>query len=323
MDAYTASAVVLGALVLVAVLVIGGLVVRFYLGRRHVDQMWTAGRYPPLKDIGTVQHLTILPLIDMKAARGDLVGEAGVSYLIRADNRTILFDMGLNLRGEHPSPLLRNMQALGVTVKDVQYIVISHLHSDHVGGLRHQVRRTFDLSSQPLDLGGTPAFVPTSMTHSTAKIKVVDRPQVIAPGIAMLGPIPRQLFFLGRTLEQSLAINVQDKGIVLIIGCGHPTIQRIVEQAQMVLGRPIYGVVGGLHYPVTGLPVQRFLGTNNWPWDPVNKKDVSTSIEFLQRCHPRVVAVSPHDSCDWTIETFRQAFTEAYQYLLVGKEIVV
>ncbi len=323
MDAYTVTAVVLGALGLVAVVIIIGLIVRFYLGRHQVDQMWTPGRYPPLKAIGTVKHLTILPLIDRKPARSDLASEAGVSYLVRADNTTILFDVGLNQPGKHPSPLLRNMQALGVTLDQVQYIVISHLHLDHVGGMQHQRKRTFDLSSQPLDLGAIPAFVPTSMTHATAKVEVVDSPRVIAPGIAMMGAIPRQLFFFGRTLEQSLAINVEQKGIVLIIGCGHPTIQRIVQQAEVLLDRPIYGVIGGLHYPVTALPVQRFLGTNNWPWDPVNKKDVGTSIEFLQRRHPRLVAVSPHDSCEWTIEAFRQAFSEAYQDVLVGKEIVV
>ncbi len=322
MDAFTVSAVVVGALGLVAVVIIAGLVVRFYLGRR-VDQMWTAGGFPAFKDIGAVKHLAVLPLIDMKAERRDLVREAGVSYLIRADDTTILFDVGVNARGEHPSPLLRNMEALGVTLKNVQYIVISHLHLDHVGGFKYQRERTFDLSSQPLDLRGIPAFVPTAMTHSTAKVQVVDRPQVIAPGIATLGPIPRQLFFFGRTLEQSLAINVQDKGIVLIIGCGHPTLEWIVERAQRLFDRPIYGVIGGLHYPVTALPRQRLLGTNKWPWDPINAKDVGASIEFLQQRHPGLVAVSSHDSCDQTIELFRQAFPEAYQDLLVGKEIAV
>lgn len=322
MDAYVATTVALGALGLVAVIIIG-LIIRFYLGRRHVDRMWTARRYPPLKDIDAVKHLTILPLIDRKPARSDLVGEAGVSYLVRADNTTILFDVGLNLRGEHPSPLLRNMQALGVTLEQIQYIVISHLHSDHVGGIKNQLKHTFDLSSQPLDLGAIPAFVPTPMTHSMAKVEVVDGPRVIVPGIATLGPIPRQLFWFGRTLEQSLAINVEGKGIVLIIGCGHPTIQWIVQQAEILLDQPIYGVIGGLHYPVTALPAQRFLGTNNWPWDPINRNDVSMSIDFLQQRHPRVVAVSSHDSCDWTIEAFHQAFSEAYQDVSVGKEIVM
>ncbi len=323
MEPYIATAVVLGGLGLVAVVITASLIVRFYLGRRHVEQTWIAIRYPPLKDIGTVKHLSVLPLIDRKTARSDLVGEAGVSYLIRADNTTLLFDVGLNLRRENPSPLLHNMQALGVTLEQIQYIVISHLHSDHVGGMKYQWKRTFDLSSQPLDLSAMTAFVPTPMTHSTAKVQVVDSPRVIAPGITTLGAVPRQLFFLGWTLEQSLAINVEGRGIVLIIGCGHPTIQHIVQQAEILFDRPVYGVVGGLHYPVTALPLQRFGGMNNWPWKPANKKDVGTSIEFLQQRHPGVVALSPHDSCDWTIETFRQAFSEAYQDVLVGKEIVV
>jgi 7,8-dihydropterin-6-yl-methyl-4-(beta-D-ribofuranosyl)aminobenzene 5'-phosphate synthase len=75
----------------------------------------------------------------------------------------------------------------------------------------------------------------------------VDGPQAIAPGIASTGPIPRQMFFFGQTLEQSLAVNVEGKGIVLIIGCGHPTIQRILERAEMLFDAPTYGVVGGLH----------------------------------------------------------------------------
>ena len=323
MNAEIVTAVVLGAMGLVVAVLITGLIVRFYRGRRHVDQMWTAVHFPALKDIGTVQHLTILPLIDMKPARSDLAGEAGVSYLVRADNTCILFDVGLNLRGVHPSPLVHNMQALGVTLEQMQYIVISHLHSDHVGGIKNQMKHTFDLSSHPPDLNAIPAFVPTPMTHSTAKVEVVDGPRVIAPGIATLGAIPRQLFWFGQTLEQSLAINVEGKGVVLIIGCGHPTIQRIVQRAELLLDQPIYGVIGGLHYPVTALPVQRSLGTDNWPWNPINKKDVSTSIEFLKQRHLGIVAVSSHDSCDWTIESFRQAFCEAYQDILIGKEILV
>ena len=38
---------------------------------------------------------------------------------------------------------------------------------------------------------------------------------------------------------------------------------------------------------------------------------------------PQLVALSPPDSCDWSIETFHSAFGEAYQKVLVGREIVV
>ncbi|MEA3341851.1 MAG: MBL fold metallo-hydrolase, partial [Chloroflexota bacterium] len=246
----------------------GGLVARFQLGRRRADRAWAAARYSKLDDVGAVKHLTILPLIDWYTTREGLTGEPGVSYLVRADDTTILFDVGFNQQGEHPSPLLRNMQALDVDVAEIDALVISHAHEDHVGGVSHMMNHTFALSGQPVDLRGIPAYAPEPLSNPTARVTVVDRPHVIAPGAASTGPIPRQMFFLGWTLEQSLAVNVEGKGIVIIIGCGHPTLQRIIDRAEMLFDEPLYGVVGGLHYPVTasreikfGLPLQRLLCT--------------------------------------------------------------
>ena len=322
-----AIAIGLGGLVGAA---IGGLMARFYLGRRRADRVWAAARYPKLKDMGTVKRLTILPLIDWYTAHEDLAGEPGVSYLVRADDTTVLFDVGLNEREEHPSPLLRNMAALGVEVADIDELVISHAHEDHVGGMSHMMRRTFALSGQPVDLRGIPAYVPVPLSNPTARVTVVDGPCVIAPGVASMGPIPRQLFFFGWTPEQSLAVNVEGKGIVLIVGCGHSTLQRIVDRAEMLFDEPLYSVVGGLHYPVTGartvklgIPMQKVLGTGKLPWRPITRDEVRQAIAYLQRHNPQLVALSPHDSCDWSIEAFRQAFGGAHEDLLVGREIIV
>ncbi len=316
---------------------LGGLIARFHLGRRRADRVWAGSRYPKLADMGTVKRLSILPLIDWYTAHDPstgsgqgLTGEPGVSYLVRADDTTILFDVGFNQRGEHPSPLLRNMQALGVDLTEIDALVISHAHSDHLGGTSHQMRHTFGLSGQPLDLKGIPAYVPEPLSNPAATSIVVGQPRVIAPGVATMGPIPRQLFFFGWTPEQSLAVNVEGKGIVLIIGCGHPTIQRIIARAEMLFDEPIYGIIGGLHYPVTasreaifGLPAQQFLGTGKWPWDPVNREDVRAAIAYLQRRNPQLVSLSPHDSCDWSLDAFRDAFGEKYEDLRVGEKIVV
>jgi len=317
----------IGGLVLAAA---GGLAARFILGRRHADRVWASACYPKLGDIGTVKDLTILPLIDWYTAREGLIGEPGVSYLVHADDTTILFDVGYNERGEHPSPLLRNMAALGVEVTDIDALVISHAHEDHVGGMSPMMRRTFALSDQQVDLKGMPAYVPVPLSNPTARVTVVDGPRIIAPGVASMGPIPRQLFFFGWTPEQSLAVNVEGKGIVLIIGCGHPTLQRIVDRAEMLFDEPIYGLVGGLHYPVTGartvmlgIPVQKIVGTGKLPWRPITRDEVQQAIAYLQRRNPQLVALSPHDSCDWSIEAFHRAFGGAYQDVQVGKEIVV
>ena len=324
------KSIVLGGVAGFVLAAFGGAVARFHLGRRRADRAWASARYPKFKDVGTVKRLTILPLIDWYTAREGLIGEPGVSYLVRADDTAILFDVGFNVRDEHPSPLLRNMAALGVDVTEIDAVVISHAHEDHVGGMSHMMRHTFALSGQPVDLKGIPAYVPVPLSNPTARVTVVDGPLVIAPGVASMGPISRQLFFLGWTPEQSLAVNVEGKGVVLIIGCGHSTLQRIVDRAEMLFDEPLYGIVGGLHYPVTasrevkfGLPLQRILGTGKLPWDPINRQDVETAIAYLRRRHPQLVALSPHDSCDWSIEAFRSAFGAAYQDVQVGKEIVV
>ena len=309
---------------------LGGLAARFHIGRRRADRVWAGSRYPKLADMGTVKHLSILPLIDWYTADEGLTGEPGVSYLVSADDTNILFDVGFNQRGEHPSPLLRNMQALGVDLAELDSLIISHAHSDHLGGISHQMRNTFGLSGQPLDLRDIPAYVPEPLSNPTVNSIVVDQPRVIAPGVATMGTIPRQLFFFGWTPEQSLAVNVAGKGIVLIIGCGHPTIQRIIARAEMLFDEPIYGILGGLHFPVTtsreavfGLPAQQFLGTGKWPWAPVNQEDVRAAITYLKHRNPQLVSLSPHDSCDWSLDVFRRAFGEKYEDLLVGREIIV
>ena len=123
---------------------------------------------------------------------------------------------------------------------------------------------------------------------------MIKEPRVLKPGIASIGVIPRYLFLAGYTEEQSLAINVQGKGIVLIIGCGHQTIERIVERARMIFHEPTYAVIGGLHFPVKGgrifagpVNVQWLVGSDNPPWKGLGEDDVRKGIEALKQSTQR------------------------------------
>jgi hypothetical protein len=66
-----------------------------------------------------------------------------------------------------------------------------------VGGLRAVRRRTFTFAAGALEPAGVPAHVPARMHHPRADIAVTTGPRVIGPGMAVLPPLPRMLFWLG------------------------------------------------------------------------------------------------------------------------------
>jgi 7,8-dihydropterin-6-yl-methyl-4-(beta-D-ribofuranosyl)aminobenzene 5'-phosphate synthase len=296
------------------------LMFRFRRYQQRADEVWDSFKPQPL-DLEPVEHLTVTPLIDARAAGAELAGEAGVSYLVEAGDARVLFDLGLNARGEMPSPLQRNAAALGVDLEAVDAVVISHRHLDHVGGFRAQRAHSFELPADRLEQADVPVYLPEPLQHPTADVQVVERPQRIAPGVATIGPIARALFLMGWTPEQALAVNLAGKGIVLIVGCGHQGVQHIVERAEALFDEPLYGLVGGLHFPVTASAVQRIAGADRPPWEPLTKDDVHEVMRYLQNKGLKRVALSPHDSCDWTLSAFQETWGSDFEVVTVGRRI--
>jgi 7,8-dihydropterin-6-yl-methyl-4-(beta-D-ribofuranosyl)aminobenzene 5'-phosphate synthase len=308
----------------------------FLRDRRLLDQEWEAeqaasdheaARPAAIRGLGTAKTLSILPLVEFYPSAPRLAGEPGVSYLITVDGKKILFDVGRNVQEEHPSPLLRNMEALGFSPDDIDAIFISHCHLDHVGGIGEMRRRTFSLSSQSVDLTGKTAYLPAAMTHPSADVAVVTGPRKLAEGVASTGPITRAIWLMGPIAEQALLVDVEGKGVVMIVGCGHPLLSRLVTRAQAVTGRPLYGVVGGLHFPVTGSRVgkggQNILGNGKLPWQRIRRSEARGAAALLAGLDVKLVALSGHDSCDWSLEAFQQTLGQRCRTLRVGEEIVV
>ncbi len=320
--------VLVAAVVGVVGFFVGRTSVRFARERRVSDEAWRSQRPARLADMGAVKRVSILPLLDYFAADPKLATQAGVSYLVRADETTILFDVGGKPQDPDALQLVSNAEKLGVELADVSFVMISHLHPDHVGNLRAL------LTSSPAAarIATTPVLLPARVRSPRPNYRFIEGPTVLANGVASTGPIAKSYWGMGTVVEQALAVNVAGKGIVLISGCGHQSLERLLDRAAALFDAPVYGLVGGVHLPATRFrdapwhisTLVRLACTGEQPWHgPLGKEDVRRTIAGLEALHPSLVALSPHDSCDWTLAEVKRALGPRCREVLVGREIVV
>lgn len=319
-------------LILLSILTLGFLFIlnRYNTGQKTIQDEWESAKTEHFKNLGTTKSLAFIPLIDWFTKSEEFIGEPGVSYLIKTDTGSILFDVGFNRKGKSLSPLLHNMAKLDLKSTDFDTVFISHNHLDHVGGMKNQKKNTFSLGDDTIDLSDKKIFTPVPMNYQRKSTLCNPEPFVLKEGVASIGAISNFDFFMGRIDEQAIAVNVEGKGIVIIVGCGHQGLKKIIKRTEALFDIPIYGIIGGLHYPVSdsrikmaGIKMQKFLGTCREPWNPYSKADVTENINFLKQRKPSLVAVSAHDSCDDSLDTFRAAFPIEYKDIVVGEKIIV
>lgn len=180
-----------------------------------------------------VKNLTITVVYDNYPYREGLRTSWGFACVVRGTEKTILFDTGGDA-----SILLSNMEKLGIDPKDIDVIVLSHIHGDHVGGLHGF------LESNP----HVTVYLPKSFTKSFkdgvkaygAEVVEVHEPTRICTAVYSTGELGTWI------KEQSLVIRT-DKGLVVITGCAHPGIVNIVTKARELLDDNILLVMGGFH----------------------------------------------------------------------------
>jgi len=156
----------------------------------------------------------------------------GFSCLVEWGNLTLLFDTG----GDSPT-LLSNMATLGLDPAEIDVVVLSHIHGDHVGGL-----------SGILTINeGTTVYVPQSFpagfkrqVRDKAQLVEVHEPVEIAEGIHITGE-------MGTSIREQSLVLVTGRGVVVITGCAHPGIVPIVARAKELGGQEVCLAMGGFH----------------------------------------------------------------------------
>jgi 7,8-dihydropterin-6-yl-methyl-4-(beta-D-ribofuranosyl)aminobenzene 5'-phosphate synthase len=156
----------------------------------------------------------------------------GFAALIEYRGEILLFDTGGN-----GQILMRNLTILEIDPARVRHVMISHAHSDHTGGLN----AFLEAASKP------PVFLLSAFGTSFLQ-SVKNRTEVVEaePGMHVAENILTTGNVGGSIPEQSLVIRT-GKGLVVITGCAHPGIVRIVEKAVALTGDPVYLVLGGFH----------------------------------------------------------------------------
>jgi 7,8-dihydropterin-6-yl-methyl-4-(beta-D-ribofuranosyl)aminobenzene 5'-phosphate synthase len=211
-----------------------------------------------------------------------LIAEPGFSALVRVERngreRTLLFDTGVS-----PGGAAENMRRLGLSLQDVEVIVLSHGHWDHVTGMEG-VAKALGRTSLPVVIhpefwsrrritfpGLDPAELPATSRSALegAGFDVVENRQpsfLLDDCVLITGEVDRttefETGFKGHEAlrdgawepdplildDQALVLRVRDLGLLVLSGCGHSGIVNTVRYAQKLTGeRKLAAVVGGFH----------------------------------------------------------------------------
>ena len=163
--------------------------VRQMIARAQVEREWQTDT-ASAPGLETTTRLEIIPLYEEASAEESFDFGHGVSYLIRTDSATILMDLGNNPDESAHLPSLQNMQTLRIPWEEIDAIVISHPHPDHIGGVKAWQDKTVSFGDFTGDLSQMPIYVPTSLQHSSATLTPSSEPTLVSKDIATTGAIP-------------------------------------------------------------------------------------------------------------------------------------
>jgi 7,8-dihydropterin-6-yl-methyl-4-(beta-D-ribofuranosyl)aminobenzene 5'-phosphate synthase len=281
------------------------------------------GASPAYSQSSTAQ---ITVLYDAFGKTSTMKKDWGFSALIEYGGKRILFDTGNNA-----DIFAHNVQAEGIDLKQLDFAVVSHRHGDHTSGLNHLLKvnpavkiyvpqenfgvfggalpNTFYRRNEslPADMryfdGRPPETLRAGSPWPEGNFTWISKTTEIAPGF--------HLILLNGTWgvdlevkEISLAIDTPD-GVVLVVGCSHPTIEKIVEAAKSALNKPIHLVLGGTHL----LPA---------------KDDQISSIAASLHDNWNVRYLAPaHCTGEPAFAILKQAFGDRYVYAGLGTTVLL
>ncbi len=200
-----------------------------------------------------------------------LTAEHGLSFLVETGGKRILFDCGAGKAAR------KNAEKMHVSLKDVDYVVLSHSHYDHAAGYPdmvshgvhaplvtgpHFFEEKYAREGEKYAYLGC-GFGPEFLDKKGIARQVCEGSLTLFDGCHVVGGFERTYAFEkapARFVRQTAAGMAEDdfpdevclavetvKGLVVIAGCSHPGILNMLETVKKRLDMPVYAVFGGSH----------------------------------------------------------------------------
>ena len=269
---------------------------------------------------GTASTEQITILYDAFGKLPAMKKDWGFAALVEIGGRRILFDTGNN-----PDIFAQNVRAAGVDLGKLDFVVMSHRHGDHMGGMTYLMGKNPKVKiyapqegfgvygaslpssfyrkdeSLPQEMryydGKPPEVLRFGTAWPKANLLLIDKTTEVAPGVRLIAQVS-DASGTKELKELSLAINTPE-GIVLIVGCSHPGIEAIVAEAAAISPR-IRLVAGGFHLVAAQ--------------DSVIERVVTALHDTY-----RVERIAPgHCSGEYTFSAIKRIFGDKYAYAGVG-----
>jgi 7,8-dihydropterin-6-yl-methyl-4-(beta-D-ribofuranosyl)aminobenzene 5'-phosphate synthase len=234
--------------------------------------------------------LTIIIVYDDHPYDHRLKAAHGFSCLVKLPEKSILFDTG----GDS-SILLDNLTKLGIDPKEINMVVLSHIDWDHVGGLPAFLKQNSDVTVY------LPQSFPGRFKHEVkscgGKVEEVHEANTLFEDVYTTGELD------GGIKEQSLVVRTE-RGLVVVTGCAHPGVVKIVQKAKEIANDRVYLVLGGFHLG----------GASTSYIESIIASFKELGVEKVAPCHC---------SGDRTCQLFRERYGENYIECGVGKKIAL
>lgn len=211
--------------------------------------------------------MRIVVLSDNKKKGESLKSEHGLSVYLETEKQRCLLDVGAS------DTFIRNAESLGIDIKSVDILFISHGHADHMGGivpfLELNDKATVILSKNVVDQkffsnrnGFHSIGIDMNFSSYSERFVYVDSDLQINPEVRVFSacsdmyPQPQANSLLYKDkgngaipddFNHELIFTIGTENLFVYSGCAHKGLLNILDSVTMKTGKSIGVVMGGFH----------------------------------------------------------------------------